>query len=175
METPDTLWTNSRAAAARALGHRGVVKSVATAYWEDDGSYFVFADRMSADELPDQENVSHQPIAIQEEISPKRDVRITVVGDRVFAAELPRPSETLDWRREDPQQWREHVLPARVAEQAKALISRFGLRFGAIDVALTDARYVFIELNPNGEWGWLQKAGLPIAAAIADELTRSRS
>lgn len=63
-----------------------------------------------------------------------------------------------------------HELPAAIAEQAIALVRALGLRFAGIDLILSREHYVFVELNPNGEWGWLEKAGLPLAAALADEL-----
>jgi hypothetical protein len=48
------------------------------------------------------------------------------------------------------------------------------LRFAGIDLVLDEsAGYWFIELNPNGEWAWLQAAGLPIAELIAHELVSS--
>jgi D-alanine-D-alanine ligase-like ATP-grasp enzyme len=50
-------------------------------------------------------------------------------------------------------------------------VRRLGLRFGGIDLLVdADGRHWFCELNPNGEWGWLQAAGLPIADAVALEL-----
>jgi glutathione synthase/RimK-type ligase-like ATP-grasp enzyme len=46
------------------------------------------------------------------------------------------------------------------------------LEFGCIDMILTpDGEYVFLEINPSGQWLWVQKkTGLPIAEAIADLL-----
>jgi glutathione synthase/RimK-type ligase-like ATP-grasp enzyme len=171
-EIPETVWTNDLAVAADALADGGVVKSVATAYWEGESAFFVFARRMSAAELPAATRLAQQPVALQAEIGPKVDVRVTVIGERVFAAALHTASLALDWRLEKPSSWRPHMLPDAVAERARMLVARLGLRFGAIDLAMIDEhRYVFIELNPNGEWGWLQKSGLPLAAAIADELT----
>lgn len=36
----------------------------------------------------------------------------------------------------------------------------YGLRFGAIDMLRTTAsEYVFLEVNPNGQWAWLDMAG----------------
>jgi glutathione synthase/RimK-type ligase-like ATP-grasp enzyme len=48
----------------------------------------------------------------------------------------------------------------------------FGLNYGAIDIIVTtDDRYVFLEVNPVGEFFWLELyAGLPISHAIADLL-----
>ncbi|MEV4245300.1 hypothetical protein AB0J63_18065 [Streptosporangium canum] len=47
-----------------------------------------------------------------------------------------------------------------------------GLTYGAIDLILTpDGRYVFLEINPNGQFLWIEDAtGLPIGAAIGDLL-----
>lgn len=54
------------------------------------------------------------------------------------------------------------------------LMSTPGLRFGALDFLLTpEVAWVFLEVNPNGQWAFIEQAtGLPIAAAIADALTR---
>lgn len=47
-----------------------------------------------------------------------------------------------------------------------------GLCYGAIDMVVTpDERYVFIEINPNGQYLWVEQAtGLPISDAICDLL-----
>jgi glutathione synthase/RimK-type ligase-like ATP-grasp enzyme len=67
-------------------------------------------------------------------------------------------------------------VPTDVAKRCRTLVERFGLRFGAVDLAVgSDGVYWFLELNPNGEWGWLQRAGLPIAEALADTLLHPQS
>jgi hypothetical protein len=36
-----------------------------------------------------------------------------------------------------------------------------------------EGEWVFLEVNPNGQWAWLQdETGLPIASAIADALVK---
>jgi glutathione synthase/RimK-type ligase-like ATP-grasp enzyme len=66
------------------------------------------------------------------------------------------------------------VVPAGVRVGVSALMGRLGLRFGTFDFIVTpDDRWVFLEINPNGQWAWIEDAaGLPIAASIADALTR---
>ncbi|MNC96757.1 hypothetical protein D3C83_142150 [compost metagenome] len=51
-------------------------------------------------------------------------------------------------------------------------MDHFRLNYGAIDLILTpEGRYVFLEINPVGEFFWLESyPGLPISAAIADVL-----
>ena len=49
---------------------------------------------------------------------------------------------------------------------------RLGLIYGAIDLRLTaDGRYVFLEINPAGQFLYVeQQTGQPIAAALAARL-----
>ena len=46
------------------------------------------------------------------------------------------------------------------------------LRYGAIDLIETpDGEFVFLEVNPSGQWGWIADlGGLPIPEAVADML-----
>jgi hypothetical protein len=48
------------------------------------------------------------------------------------------------------------------------------LRFSAIDLVLDPSGdYWFLELNPNGQWAWIEaRTGLPISEAITNELVR---
>jgi glutathione synthase/RimK-type ligase-like ATP-grasp enzyme len=48
----------------------------------------------------------------------------------------------------------------------------FVLNYGAIDIIVTpDGRHVFLEINPVGEFFWLERRpGLPVSDAIADVL-----
>ena len=51
-------------------------------------------------------------------------------------------------------------------------MAHFGLDYGAADLIVTpDGRYVFLEVNPNGQYGWVENmTGMPIGSAIADQL-----
>ena len=56
------------------------------------------------------------------------------------------------------------------------LMKALKINFGAIDMILTpEGEYVFLEVNPNGQWGWIEKlTGMPISQAIADVLSDPR-
>ncbi|MFN2444382.1 MAG: alpha-L-glutamate ligase, partial [Vicinamibacterales bacterium] len=67
-------------------------------------------------------------------------------------------------------------LPNGMADACRRLVASYGLMFGAIDL-IVDAtgEYYFLELNPNGQWVWVQQAtGLPIREALCRVL-RGRS
>jgi glutathione synthase/RimK-type ligase-like ATP-grasp enzyme len=70
-----------------------------------------------------------------------------------------------------------HNLPDEISKKVINLVHRLGLNFGAIDIILTpDQRYVFLEVNPNGQWGWVEDlTGLPISDAIIDLLSGKKS
>jgi hypothetical protein len=50
---------------------------------------------------------------------------------------------------------------------SQKFLQAFGLFYGAIDLIRTlDGTYVFLEMNPFGQWAWVQDlCGLPLAEA----------
>jgi glutathione synthase/RimK-type ligase-like ATP-grasp enzyme len=68
--------------------------------------------------------------------------------------------------------WKPYNLPQSVEEKLLKLMEHFGLNYGALDLILTpDGRHVFLEVNPVGEFFWLERCpGLPISKAIANIL-----
>jgi glutathione synthase/RimK-type ligase-like ATP-grasp enzyme len=174
---PHTLWTNSRSDAERflsELGGKAVCKTVATARWRaDDTAFFVFALSLTAEDLPAPDGLSRSPLTFQEIVAPKQDVRVTVVGRRTLAAvrQSTNDDDPIDWRLGEDAKWLTHELPEHTSKACVALAREMSVRFAGIDLVLDDnGNYWFIELNPNGEWRWLQAAGLPVVEAIADEL-----
>jgi ATP-grasp ribosomal peptide maturase len=99
------------------------------------------------------------------------DVRVTVVGDDIFATRIDNPTE-LDWRRSHHNvRYQAHELPEDIHVGISRLMTSLDLTFGALDFVATDDGYQFIEINPNGQWGWIQlQTGQPIARALADTL-----
>ncbi|MFG1705080.1 MvdC/MvdD family ATP grasp protein [Nonomuraea sp. M3C6] len=117
------------------------------------------------------------PVIIQEYVAKRVELRVTVVGRAVFAAEIHSQESNharFDWRRYDLGSTRHevHRLPAGVAGRCVEIVERLGLRYGAIDLILTpEGRYVFLEVNPTGQWLWIERAtGLPIGEALCDLL-----
>lgn len=121
------------------------------------------------------------PVILQEYIPKKLELRITVVGKNVFPCAIySQDSDSkncTDWRN-DPYSYRHEpwILPAAIEEKCLALVNRLGLHFGCIDMIVTpEDKYVFLEINPNGQWRWIQElTGMPIADAIADLLINGK-
>jgi glutathione synthase/RimK-type ligase-like ATP-grasp enzyme len=180
IRVPATLVTNSRSAALRFLDQHGeiVAKALLAPLIEDvTNPRFVFTTRVGAELIGSMESNEASPLILQRLIAPKRDVRVTVVGGRVFAAAVSdADEEQIDWRARHPRPAFEvAAIPDSVIHHATALTRQLDLRFAAIDFVVDQrGRYYFLEVNPNGEWGWLQHTcGLPIGDAIAEALVGS--
>jgi MvdD pre-ATP grasp domain len=127
-------------------------------------------------------SVRYCPLVFQEYVPKQLELRATVVGTKVFVVEIDSQATNHtrhDWRRYDHLRtpYRTHLLPGEVAERCVELTELLGLRFAALDLILTpQGRYVFVELNPNGQYLWTEYAtGLPITEAVADLLMQARS
>jgi len=117
------------------------------------------------------------PMMLQEYVPKRVELRITVVGTHAFAAEIDSqasPRSRDDWRQldPDPEIYRVHRLPPEVEARCVRLVHELQLSYGALDVIVTpDGEYVFIEINPNGQWAWIEEyTRLPIADAITNYL-----
>jgi glutathione synthase/RimK-type ligase-like ATP-grasp enzyme len=116
---------------------------------------------------------------LQREITKRADVRVTVVGDRVFAAAISSqgsPETEVDWRRggSGDLPYQAITLPDSLSALCVQLVNSLDLRFGAIDLVWDeDGVFWFLEVNPNGQWAWIEtRTGHPITAAIVDALER---
>lgn len=66
------------------------------------------------------------------------------------------------------------ALSSDVEEKLLMMLRRLNLNYGAFDLILTpEGKYVFLELNPNGQYLWIEHlTKLPISEAIADLLIK---
>ena len=118
------------------------------------------------------ELVRYAPVIFQEFI-PGVDLRVTVVGDAVFAAEIDaqQTSYPVDMRMVvEEATVRAVELPAEIRDKLLALQADLGLVYGAIDLRRTaEGEYYFLEVNPAGQWHFVeQRTRLPITQAMAD-------
>jgi glutathione synthase/RimK-type ligase-like ATP-grasp enzyme len=135
--------------------------------------------RLSDADITALRDVQYAPVILQEYVPKAIEVRATVVAGTVFAAEIhsqENPNTAVDWRHYDLASVRHapHDMPALIERKCLRLVRELGLAFGAIDLVLTPSgRYVFLEINPNGQWLWIEDlTGLSIARALAQALVQ---
>src|SRR5262249_52075924 len=126
----------------------------------------------------DLEGLRLSPMTFQENIPKALELRTILIGKSEFTASIDSQEyekTRVDWRRDAVSRldaWKPYALPGEIRTKLTKLLDVFGLQYGAFDLVLTpDNRYVFLEVNPSGEFFWLERfAHLPISAAIADVL-----
>jgi ATP-grasp ribosomal peptide maturase len=169
---PATLITNRvEDARAFAVEHGPIVYKPlrGTPYIDSNGDFCTIWTTL-IDPADLDETISHTAHLFQACVSKVADLRVTVVGERAFCVRID--SDLLDWRADyDRISYTVIDAPPGLAERCLIFLKDLGLRFGAFDFALTSDGPVFLECNPNGQWGWIEDhTGLPIARAIADLL-----
>lgn len=115
--------------------------------------------------------VRHAPVIFQEHV-PGVDVRVTVVGRRLFPVEIDaRRSASPDDFRLDfaGSKVRACRLPTDLGRRLLRMTRRLGLAYAAFDLRRRrHGEHVFLEVNPGGQWlGFEQISGLPITDAVA--------
>lgn len=179
LAVPDTMVTNDPAEAAKFVAEAGraVYKPLTPAgITEGDTHRVVFTTPVSLGDID--ESVRLTAHLLQEWVDKRYEVRLTVVDEVFLAARIEAGTNaaTVDWRADYEGLTYTPLphVPASVRAGVSALMGRLGLRFGTFDFIITpDDRWIFLEINPNGQWAWIEDAtGLPIAASIADALTR---
>ena len=120
-------------------------------------------------------SVRHLPLTFQERVR-GTDLRVTVVGDDLFAAEIdPGVADPVDIRATLPRaRMRPVRLSAGVASKLHRFVRELGLVYATLDLRRRrDGAHIFLEVNPSGEWRYVEhRTGQPITAAVADLLGR---
>ncbi len=114
---------------------------------------------------------------VQEWIPHTHAIRMTVVDGACFTAEIhsDSPAADLDWRSDYESLTYKVTTPsAQVRNAVTAFMNELGLRFGALDFLVTPSgEWVFLEVNPNGQWAWIKELAPDIARALATALEKS--
>jgi MvdD family ATP-grasp ribosomal peptide maturase len=184
LDTPRTLITNNPQTVKEFADEceQGMVTKMLSSFaiYDKQGQeQVVFTNPVTTSDLEYLDGLRFCPMTFQEKVPKALELRITIVGERVFTAAIDsqrcqRAKD--DWRREGVSlinSWEPYDLPEDVEQKLFKLMAYFGLNYGAIDVIFTpDGRYVFLEINPVGEFFWLEccPPHFPISQAIADVL-----
>jgi glutathione synthase/RimK-type ligase-like ATP-grasp enzyme len=174
---PDTLITNDPAWARVFIdqhGYRDVVYKSFSALenaWRETRI-------LRSDEISMIESVKYAPVIFQEYVKAEYDLRITVVGNNIYPAAIhsQQTSYPTDFRMDMENARTTSVeLPAEVQVKITNFMKTLGLQYGAIDMRKQpDGGYVFLEINPAGQWLFIEeKTGQPIAASLAELLVEN--
>ncbi len=180
---PETLVTsdpNELRSFYEAQRGKIIAKPMAKGYVEraDEGNdSLIYTNRVFEDHLLDLDELPNCPTLFQRFVEKTADVRIAVIDREVHPVALY-ASDSSGLQRCDIRinnmsdvQYERIELPELEKTNILRLMDYYELRFAAIDMAIgTDGRWYFFEVNPNGQWAWIEEAG---ATNISDSFVKS--
>ena len=126
--------------------------------------------------MPSDDEIEACVTIYQTRVPKQYDMRVTAVGDTLYGTRIFSRSPYLDWRAvsQDETVYEACTVPPDVAERCIAMMRRLDLRYGAFDFSVTGTDAYFLEVNPGGQWAWLERAtGVPMTHALARALSGS--
>ena len=142
-----------------------------------EGNKIVYTNKVTREQMENASLVSSHPSLFQEYIDKEFEIRIISTDKNSTGIVIhSQDSEIskIDYRRYDLENVKyNHIeLPKDVKSFCSNMLVHYGLHFGAFDFIYSkEGRYVFLELNPNGQWLWLQEqSGYDLTGEVAENL-----
>jgi glutathione synthase/RimK-type ligase-like ATP-grasp enzyme len=180
-DIPATLITNDSSAAREFyyLHNRNIILKALHHHGVEVGGklYSIHSRRVTEKDLSKLDDLIYAPCILQRRLIKKSELRITVVGDHVFAAQLDVANNMGGYddihRLLSSPNFRITVyndLTNSISDRCIKLVKLLGLKYAAIDFVIDENnRLVFLEVNPVGDWYWIEsKTGLPITKSMID-------
>jgi glutathione synthase/RimK-type ligase-like ATP-grasp enzyme len=142
---------------------------------EPNKDFFIFTNVIDSIKDIKEQEFNLAPTIFQEFLTEKTDYRLTIIGDNCFSVKVIRESNrgiSEDWRIiKEGVKFEPCSLPVSITDKCVKMVKKLGLVFAAIDLVRTFNEIYFLEINPNGEWAWLQsETELPIAETLVSHL-----
>lgn len=141
-----------------------IVKTIKNGFVDDKKTpSIIFTSDISNITEQEKSGIEKCPTYVQEKIKKEFDIRCIVVGDKVFGAKIDSQIKTeteIDWRKgyNIDLKHEKIELPFDIVNMCIQITRLLDLSFGAIDLVKSkNGKYVFLEINPNGQWAWLEK------------------
>ncbi len=180
LKTPQTIISNDpESVMAFSTKENGLLlKTLGYMKLDAAGNDFLYSERFSHEELlnsPDA--IQACPLFAQQYVEKRYEYRVMVIGNQVLACRIDSQASSMtrtDWRHYDFDNV-EHIrveLPIIVQKHLLRFMRKIELNYGAIDlIEMPNGEYVFLEVNPCGQWGWIEHyAELSIPQAVASML-----
>lgn len=165
---PPTLITTFPAVARQfAAAHQDLVVKSVSGKHPGDPPLVLPTTRISPD--ADFSGVAAGPTLLQQHIHKEADIRLTCVGEQLFAARKKADPDEVDSRFSQHGTWEPAEVPDSVQQAVSTYMSTAQLAYGAFDFAEDpDGTWWFLECNQGGQFGFVQlETDQPIAQAIA--------
>lgn len=108
------------------------------------------------------EAVSELPCQFQEYVDKEYELRVTIIGERIFATRINSQEDSrtaVDCRDMSAEiSYQAAELPEDIKAKCLAFVASYNLNYSAIDIIVTKSGdYVFLENNPNGQFLYIEQ------------------
>jgi len=146
-----------------------IVKPLASGFLERAASVedtHIYTNAVKCEDL-DGQALANCPTLFQAAIDKTLDVRLTVLDGEIEAVSLKAEdsdeTQRLDIRRNNMSDvtYGQITVPDKVKDALVPYLNSYKLRFAAVDMAVDrTGEWIFFEVNPNGQWAWLDLVGV---------------
>lgn len=178
LTTPNSLITNNPVSANKFLeAHdKCIIKPISNGLQViNDDIFSIYTSEIEKDYFKlYSKSLFETPVFLQERIENKSDIRVVVINEKIFAVRIDKLNKLeVDWRKPEIIKTYSNVnLPPELSEALIKLNQSFNLIYSAIDlIEKPNGDYIFLEINPVGEWVWLEsELKLNISETLINEL-----
>lgn len=186
LDVPETIVTDDRAALRTFAESNGplITKAIGDARFLafEDGAYAPYTASIETSDvkaLPER----FFPSLFQERLDKAYEVRVFYLGGECYSMAIFSQDDEqteVDFRRynhQTPNRKVPYDLPETVANCVRTLMDRLDLDTGSIDlVRTTNGRFVFLEVNPVGQFGMVSRpCNYPLERRVAEHLINAQS
>jgi glutathione synthase/RimK-type ligase-like ATP-grasp enzyme len=167
LKVPATLMSNSPPAVRNFFDQNpdnAICKAFASHVWQQQGSKDVTVTEtfcLSREQLPHDEVLTYAPAIYQQMVRKQFDVRVVLMGERIFSFALRTPGNSLDWRHDAALRNLDvETIPTPVHVESGILhfAQKTGVSLGVMDFAVDrNGEWWFLEINEQGQFLWLDE------------------
>ncbi len=167
LHVPETLLSNSPSRIREFVGrnpNKTIGKGFSPHVWQrsdEEGVSVTETFKLTPESLPQDEVLTYAPGIYQEMVVKQFDIRMVIMGHRVYSFALHNPKKALDWR-QDAGLGNVKVeiipTPADVEKGILEFARKSNICFGSVDFAVdNNGQWWFLEINEQGQFLWLDQ------------------
>lgn len=163
---PDYCLTNNYQLLTSHLNSDIIVKPLSNGVVEDEVSKEVVQTNLF-DKSKNISTLKFCPAYFQQYSNKQYEVRVTIVNKVFFPVKIE-SKDKVDWRRKDNEIIYSKIkIPQDIKEKCLLYMSFFNIDFGCFDFIVFNDEWIFLEMNANGQWAWLEhETGLEISKEV---------
>ncbi len=138
-------------------------------------SYRFLTNEVKNSHLSSYNDLIYAPVIFQKKIKNRVEIRTTVIKNKVYSCEIGTrlsKDKFLDLHKfkEADLKFKEITMDRKTRDLCLHLNKKLGLSMSSIDFVIDNAgNLIFLEVNPVGDWFWIEKrTNLPITEAVFD-------